>query len=387
MGADGSQSGLAFKEETVPGTAATGKYTAINFVSEDLSYDKEQKTSESIRPDRQTLDLVPVSASIGGGPKTEFQADNIDFLIPGFLWAATDWTAPITLTQSISFAIEASAGIGGTITFGAGDAPLALVVGQFIWLNGQSDPANIGPLRIKSIVDQVVQVYSPLATEAGVTATLGGKFASNGVLKRYFSGERSNFDIGEHFLYTGLVPGKLSFDVNFGEFIKVDLSFSGMDEVQSTAQKSSPTPDSPTTNPVLTAGASVAAVYLDDTKVTSCLVKQIVFSIDNQTVGRGAIGSLAPCDVRGKAIKVEGKFTMYFNDGIEYAKYKNSTAFSVSVSVFDSDGKEMAVHLARCKYNKATANVTGMEDEVLLEADFVGLVGADGWTIGISKNY
>lgn len=387
MGANGSQSGLSFKVESTPGTAAVGQYKGINFVSEDLVYNQESKTSDSVRPDRQTVDLIPVSATIEGGPKTEFQAENIDFLIPGFLWADDDWSVPLVLAGTVDFAVETGAGVGGKITFDAGDTPLGIVVGQFIWLAGPTLPANQVALRIKDITGQVVQVYSALATEASVTCTLGGAFVKNGTTKRYFSGERANYDITQFFLYTGLVPGQMSFDVNYGELIKVDLAFMGMDEVQSATEKSNPAPIALSTNPVLSAGASVAAVFIDDVEVASCLVKQIVFSINNQTESRGAVGSITPCDVRGKSIVVEGKFTMYFSDGVEYAKYKTSTAFSVSIPMYDADGKQIAVHLARCKYDKAAANITGKEDDVMLEATFVGLIGADGYTMSFSRNY
>lgn len=109
MGAQGSQAGISFIAEVAWGTAPVAQFAGVNFTSEDMSMALDKQVSDTVRPDRQTAGLIAVGAETSGGFETEFQAHNLDGLLPGFFMVA-DWTLDVIQNGVVrsSYSVERS---------------------------------------------------------------------------------------------------------------------------------------------------------------------------------------------------------------------------------------------------------------------------------------
>lgn len=383
MGAKGSSSGIAVRKEVTVGVLDPGQFTGINFSEEDMGFTIEHKESMNIRPDRQTTDLVPVGAEAAGGFKGESVAEDWDLLLPGVLFDS-GWHAPVQPASTCSFAIETAPGVGGKITMDA-NSVASLAVDQHIFLAGATLAANRGLFRITGIVGSVVQVDKPCATEASVTLSVKGDRLRNGVTKTTYSIERSHEDISQFFLYLGMLPATYSQEIESGEPILDSIAFMGLTESSGTTTSSSPAASSPSTNPVLNGVTSVGSISIDNVAIESCLIQKVSYEIDNNVKGKPAVGTFGYCDVDGASLKVTGKLTLYFSDSTYYTKYRNSTAFSLTIPMIDSLGNQRIIHFPKCKFSEMKSNVTGKDDDVLLESGFTAMVGPNNFTVQIVR--
>lgn len=386
MSAEGSQSGINIREEVVWGEIDTGQFTGMNFVSEDMAFKKEKKSSENVRPDRQTANLVDVDAATEGGIETQFQAVNIDPLLPGCLFAQ-DWVAPGTIAAPVDFTIETGSGVGGIITFDALDT-IDIIVGQHIKIaSSTAKAANVGTFLVKAVSGQNVTVNSPLVTEADIAdVVLTGSRIVNGVYRHSYSIERALNDISQFFVYKGMVPNVFEMSIESGSPVMANISFVGKDEELAQTQWGSTDPTDLSTLPIINSGVSVGQIAIDGVAIGSCEIQKVSFSLDNKATGKKGVGVLGNCDVKGKAIEIKGAITLYFEDETYYQKYLASTSFGLSTIVSDSLGNTYGVNLPHCEFDEATANVTGKDDDVLVEGSFAAIMGAaEGFTIVMSR--
>ncbi len=378
MGAQGSQALLSFRGEVDWGKLDPGEFTGVNFTSEDMTLAIENQVSNNIRPDRQTADLVQVGAECSGGFETEFQADNIDGLLPGFLWDV-DWLPGPTSETGATITAEGTPGTGGTMT--VADEAIYLV-GMTLRISAPS--LNEGIHTIKEVAVGLVTFHDPMVDESA-DLVFTGESIINGVTKHSFSIERVNTDIQQYFLYLGMVPNTLTMTIESGSPITANLGFVGKNETLSQSESGASYTDAPLT-PIMNAISSVGQVGIDGAPLAACLLQKIDFTLDNQATGKTGIGVLGFCDVDGKSISLTGSIAMYFNDQTYYEKYLNSESFSVQFDLEDPLGNAYSIQLPECKFDSATANVTGKDDDVMVEGTFVAIVDpVYGFTIKITK--
>lgn len=388
MGAEGSQAGISYIKEVTLGVTPTGQFTGINFDSEDMAKKIENKASNSIRPDRQTSDLVQVAASVEGGFETEMRATNIDPLFPHFIWD-TDWVQIGDSSSTITAGATASnldfvfASSGNTLTLGS-SVVFDIVDEQFITIAGTT--SNNGTFFVSGVSGSVLTLLATLTDETvESTATIKGDRTRNGIVRSSYSIERSNNDASQFFLYRGMVPNTIEFTLEGEEPAKINLGFVGMDEALSQATTSSPSASALVTTPVMNSTTSVGSITIDNVEVESCALQKADFKFDNQATGKTALGTLGFCNITGKSIEVTGNLALYFIDETYYDKYLASDTFGLSFVMTDSLGNTYTFNLPKCKFNEATANVTGKDDDVMLEGTFTAIVGSEGYTLQITK--
>lgn len=389
---DGSQTGISIRKELIWGELDAGQLTGVNFTDEDMKFAIENKKSKTVRPDRQTVDLVQVGASTEGGLNSEFQADNLDKLLDGFFWDVwrnTNLTAGATGSNlDFQFIVETGSGVGGLIVFGSSVSLTAIKAGDSIFVADAVEAGNNGFHYVKGIDGQEVNVDSPLVNEVSqALTTVSGSNLYNGVTKHSYSMERANYDIDQFFLYLGMSGSKIDFSVEIGEPVMVAMSFIGKDETLTQASLGTGSPTELSQKPSINAASNVAEVIIDGVAVAECLLQSIEFSLDNKVEGKKAVGTLGFCGASGKSIDLTGKVVLYFKDNTYYDKYKNSDAFSIRLRFEDNATPKSTyiVSLYNVKFDSATANVTGKDDDVLFESSFVGTIGPEGKTIGIFK--
>jgi len=194
------------------------------------------------------------------------------------------------------------------------------------------------------------------------------------------------FDIGQYFVYAGMTPNTIEWNIETGSPVTINLGFVGKDETLSQSQV---TEDDPVVTPIINAVTSVTEIAIDGAPLTECLVQKLSIMLDNKAEGKSGIGVLGYCAVDGKSIEVTGSITMYFNDQTQYMKYINSGNFSIKITFSDTLGNIIVLFLPFCKYDEATANVTGKDDDVLFEASFVAIMNPiaspDNYTIALEE--
>lgn len=397
MSSQGSQTSMSFREEAIWGEKDPGEFTGVNFESEDLAFNIQNQESKTIRPDRQTAEIVQIGADASGGFVTEFQATNVDKLLPGSLWD-TDWhyidgvgaTSKITagLTASnldFSFVVETGAGVGGILTLGSSVVHDIIVGQHFVISNVGGNAANSGLMQAKSVAGNVIQVDKPLATEVVESiAYLTGDRIRNGVTKHSYSLERGHIDISQFFLYLGAVPNVSIFTVDSGNPVKFNQSFVAKDETlaQTTAAASL---SALSTLPIMNTAVSVGELAIDGTILTACLIQSVDITFDNKAEGKTGIGVLGFCDVVGQSIMCSGNITMYFNDETYYNKYKNSEYFSLTIPMADTTGNIYVLHMPKVKFLTGTTNVSDKDSTTPFETTYQAIIGADGYTFQIVR--
>lgn len=382
MGAKGSFSSIAIREEVVWGQVDPGQFDYVNFTSEDMAFNISNQSSNNIRPDRQTTDLIQIGADTSGGFETEFQATNIDKLLPGFFWD-TEWHTCVA-SDTLTFTAEASQGAGGTIAFAAGAASVStLKVGQVIKITGSA--SNSDRVTVKAIGTSSITTAEPLVTEAAVACTMKGDCVYNGVTRHSFSIVRANEDISQFFLYKGMVPNTLEFNIEDGSPVTTNLSFVGKDEVLTQTTPSTGTPNAASITSIINAVASVSSVKFNGVAVAGCLLQSLTVSINNKVAGKTGVGTLGYCDADAKSLDVMGTISLYFNDATYYNMYRNSQSFSISIDMQDNEGNFYNISVLNAKFDKAPTNVTGKDDDVMMDAGYVAIVSSSNSTVILSR--
>ena len=382
MGATGSQAGLSFTKETVWGETPSAQFAGINFVSESMEYKIENKTSKTIRPDRQTSDLVQVGAECSGGFSSEFQSGNVDGFLPGF-FMDTDWHVESDALTGVDFAIETGAGVGGIIT--TASAPNA-TVGEVITITGAAQAGNNVRTRVISISGNDIHVTAPLVTETSASITMASTYIRNGVTKSSYSIERENSDVSQFFLYKGMTPDSMEFALEVDEPAMINLDFVGRFETLEQTTASTGNPTDPALTPVINSADSVGFIKIDNVPVEACIVEKANIKLGNQVEGKKAVGTLGFCNSNAKSLLLTGDLEMFFEDNTYYDRYLAGTEFSLEIEMSDTAGNTYTIFLPRCKFDTGKANVSGKDDDVMESHSFVGLVHGDsGFTIQITK--
>ena len=224
-------------------------------------------------------------------------------------------------------------------------------------------------------------------TDVGIDgAQAGTNLLVNGVLKKSYTIQRSNNDISQYFIYKGMTPNTIEWNIETGSTVTVNLGFIGKDETLSQVHV---TETPPVVTPIINAVTSITAIAIDGAPLTECLVQKVSVMLDNKAEGKTGIGVLGYCAVDGKSIEVTGSISMYFNDQAQYQKYIASGNFSLKITFQDTSGNEIVLFLPFCKYDEATANVTGKDDSVMFEATYVAIMNPvaapDNYTIALEE--
>ena len=91
------------------------------------------------------------------------------------------------------------------------------------------------------------------------------------------------------------------------------------------------------------------------------------------------------CGVAGKSIELTGSITLYFEDHAQYLKYKASTFFSLDVTLYDEFGNMYVIAFDAVFFDSLSANVTGKDDDVLLEGTWTAKMGPNGFTMQVTR--
>lgn len=391
MGAKANRAYVAHVKETQWGvTPATPTMQKVNFVSDSLNYAIETTTPESIRDDRQVSDVINISAGNEGGVEFEMQALHSglgDEWLLGALWAEQWMGGPGTGALDLEGAVISAA--GKTIDFtGAPGGDPGMDIGAKFIISG-SAAGNDGKYTVADNSNAPIYdlVETPVADETlGAGAQyVEGQYIVNGLFEHSFSIERGHADVGEYFLYTGMVVNEFSLTFEAGAIVTGSYTFVGKSTTVGQVPNGSAYND-PSTRPFMSAGFNVKNVMIDGMPIAECLLQSVELNINNNVAGKSAVGAFEYCDTSEGEFEVTGAINLYFNDSTFYSKFVASESFALYFEMIDNDGSAYAFELPRCKLSADAVNVEGKNTDVMDAAEYVAILDeTKGYTIRIDR--
>lgn len=164
--ASSNRANIRYAVETVFGTFPTVALPeTLRVTGESLAFAIGKTSSNEIRGDRQTLDLVSVSASSGGGVNFELSYKEYDDFIEAALqgsWLGCNDIAVASTTITLT----------NTITAGTGTPFANIAVGQTVKFSGFATAVNNRPFTVLTASATVITVSgTPFTNEAAVATT------------------------------------------------------------------------------------------------------------------------------------------------------------------------------------------------------------------------
>lgn len=370
-------------------TPATPTLQKVNFVSDSLLYAIETTTPESIRDDRQVSDVINISAGNEGGLEFEMQALHSgpgDEWLLAALWAEQwnnttaklDWEGAVLAIAGPT--IDFTAATGGDPGFSIGD--------KFV-LAGATNAGNNQEYEVTDNLSAPIYSVDPApAADETLPAAASGyqiEWIKNGLFEHSFSIERGHADVGEYFLYTGMVCNEFSLTFEAGAIVTGSYSFIG----KSTAVAQVPNGgayEDPSLFPFMSAGFNVKNVEIDGLPIAECLLQSVELNINNNVAGKMAVGAFEYCDTSEGEFEVSGAINLYFNDSTFYQKFVTSDVFALKFTLEDNEGNWYRITLPRCKLSTDVVNVEGKNTDVMDAAEYFAILDeALGCTIMIER--
>jgi hypothetical protein len=146
--------GLRYIEEVTFGTTpSTPAFNELRYTGEGLNYNISNVTSDEIRADRMTSDLVQVSGDASGDINVELSYDAYDELLEGVM--ASTWSAQLAVSETD---IDAATADDSFNTAGGDFVADGLIVGKWFKVDGFTDTSINGFYRAVTVTTGKVTV-------------------------------------------------------------------------------------------------------------------------------------------------------------------------------------------------------------------------------------
>ncbi|MEZ0231899.1 MAG: phage tail tube protein [Methylophilaceae bacterium] len=359
-----SRVGLRFRKEANWGvTPTTGNHKSLRLVSESLNFNIGTDSSKEIRSDRQTTDLIQISASAEGGFNFELSYGEYDPIFSSALQA--DWVEAGTDGESTMTATFTTT----ALTASAGTPFVNIEDGQWVSISGAVNEANNGIKQVLTKTSSSILTFaaSTFTAESG-TANLKVSSArlKNGVTQSSFTIEKEFADIVQFISYRGMMPSQMTLDVQSGSFAGGSFTFLGKDSAQAAVTVMPGTKGASLSYPVMNSVNNVSNILENGAALANTFIKSLSLSLDNGLRGQDAIGVLGNVGIGNGNLNLSGSMDIYFADAALYQKFINNTDSSLSFRLSDSAGRGYVFTLPRIKYSNAQIVAGGMNQDVMV---------------------
>lgn len=382
---DANRVGLAYVVESTYGTTPSGPPTLKNlrFTSESLQKKTSTVTSQELRSDRNTTDLIRVDQNAGGDMQIEFSYSAYDDLMEYALLSDATWPSAVDISHnSGSDAITiATSGSNFTLTLTTTNwVALGLnattSVGKWIRISGMTAAANNGYAKIVSVTTTVLTV-TQLAMSAGTQSSGSVAFRQmpeikTGVTLKSMSIEKSYTDLASTFaVYTGMCIDGFSLDFAVGAVAKGSFSLIGKNEVSGSATVGTGTNTAAPTFSVMNTVDHISAFMEGGTALS---ITKLSLALKNNLRARGQIATLGAISIGTGAIEVTGSIEAYFTSNTLLDKYRNMTATSLALKIVDASSNAYVIDLPNVKFSDGKAVSTGINTDVFLTLNFTAIM-------------
>ncbi|RLI53405.1 MAG: hypothetical protein DRP09_15775 [Candidatus Thorarchaeota archaeon] len=373
---------------TTPGTATLKK---MRFTSEALNFNVDNISSQELRSDRQTTDLIQTGADCSGAINFELSYSAFDDIIEGAAWDS--WvgvgggsTETITAASSPSdFSLTATP--TNTIALGASISH-GIVAGQWIELNGSS--ADDGYLLVTAVSGNTLTIGAGgiQTTETLDNGeTIKGSRIVNGTTEKSFSIERYHADKSKYFGFTGMEVNTMNITAAAAAIVTGSFDFIGKSATAGTSSIGATYTAAPTydvMNTVSNVGNLMEGSTM--TAVSGIFIQEISFTLNNNIRGLQAIGHLGNADLGVGSVECTGTLNVYFENLDLYNKYINASDSGLSFKVEDSSGNAYIFTFPRIKFSSDVINAGGLNTDIVETINWQAIMHATyGHTFSITK--
>lgn len=383
-----NQTGVFIVEETTWGTTpATPALQELRLTGEGINYEIENITSDELRSDRMVSDTVQVGQTTSGNIDFELSFGTYDSLMESALYSAfvpidSGNTSDVITAGASGSNLEISVSDTGTITLGSAYT-IDVAVGQWVYLNNATTPANNNYYRVTGVAGNVLTVSpSPDTTEVlEATSTLSSSRLRNapnaaGITEKSFTVQKvfNDTTVPTYQNFTGMIADTMSLNFEVGSILSGSFGFMGRAADIGTSQIAGATTVSATTTDVMNSVSNLNNIEFDDADTSASLLSMTLETTGNLRAQK-AIGSLPSVGVGTGRLEITGSISLYFEDITEYNKFLQNTSFKVSFRVNDSAGNAYIVTLPKVKYEGMTMVAGGLDADIEMSGTYRALLG------------
>lgn len=369
--AGANRTGLYRVAEVVMGTIPSNPVMEpLRYTGESIGFNVETVVSNEIRDDRQITDLVNTGQESSGGFDMEMSFGAFDDLLEAALF--TDYTTAIAINGDVSFNVD------GTITGATGGDFVNASVGQWIQVvSSAGDSTNEGFYKIVTKTDDenIIVLPVPAATAGVSTTVITGQMLRNGTTQKSFTLEKVFNDTTApvYQYFTGMNVNGMSNSFEVGSILTGSFDFMGFGASISATQEVGESQAAAASGQVLNSVTNLQNVLIDDAASTACITSMSL-DVANNLRSQKCIGSLAAVGIGVGRFEVTGSISIFFQDLVEYNKFINSTAFSLSMRAEDNTGNAYVYTFPNVKYESMSLNASGTDTDIILEGSYRGLL-------------
>lgn len=379
---DSSRAQLYYVEESTWGDTPASALTELRFTSESLGQTSSTTTSNEIRSDRQTTDMLRTTVEAAGDANIEISYGAYDDLIAGALM--DDWTAAVAVSATDIAADDSGSQFTSTTTDFTTEN---IELGQWLKVGGFATAGNNGYFQVTSLSANAIGVTpAPGAAEAaGETVTMAGSRVTNGVTDKSFTLEKLFSDISEYVSFVGMRVGGMTLNIQPGQIMTGAFSFMGKSAAAAGSSVGTGTPNAAAANSVLNAIDNVDDVR-EAGDSSSLDFTEISIQIENNLRSQQAIGTLGAIGIGLGRVSVSGTVQAYFTSRTLYEKFLNDTESSLSFRLVDGDGNAYVIDMPRLKYSEGNPVAGGNDQDVMVPLAYTAFRDPEfGYTIAINR--
>ncbi len=367
---DSSSVALAGIAEVTWGTTPASALTAIRYTTESLAHRKQTERSDEVRADGQVTDIFPVGSNADGGYEFEMSFGSHDIYYEGVFRGAFTTAygfGPVTT-------IDAASGDNSFNDSGSGFvASNPPAVGQWIQVQGFTDPANNGYFEVVSIVaGKIVVTGGTLVTEAvGDSVSIEASTLTNGTTKKHYTIEKNMTDKTQFYAFQGCRMNGLSFTIASRAKVTGSFDVLGKHGVLAQATAGSGAYTAANTNTVMTASANVGKLLEGGAVLgAGVFVQTLEVNFSNGLRVIDGVGQAAAVEIGLGRFTVAGTLTALFEDEVLFDKYLDSTDSSINVVLTDTAGNTFVLSLPAIEYTNGDVVGSGNDNEVVVSMEW-----------------
>ena len=359
-------------------TPANPVFKSVRYTGESVAFNRRSVTSNEIRDDRMTSDLVAVGADVGGDINIELSYESFDDIIAAAL--CSSWSAPVGGVSTMKNGVERK-----SFTLQKHFQDLAIPIFQSF------SGCRIGGLTLDFQTAQILTgkfsvmgctALNSTTQFAGASVTYPGD--GNTPMNAVTNLSQIEKDGGRISGITGLVGGT--------GYTTASVSFTGG------------SPTSPATAVAVLSGGVVTGITITDpgegytsapvvnitgpgTGATATAVlggamaakiKSMSMELNNNLRGQEAVGFLGYIGIALGRLEITGNIELYFEDANEYQTFLDNDDFKFSFVVQDVDGNSYKFIFPRVKYEEGTILSGGLDQDLMVNGKWRAL--ADEYT-------
>lgn len=274
-------------------------------------------------------------------------------------------------------------GVGASKVIAAGTpfsdvAQPNLAAAQYVRIAGATDEANNGVFRLTGKTDDTLYlgIGSLTADESTVDLDLDCQYIQNGVTLHSFLIEKVFNDVAHKINFPGSAVNTLGLAMDAQERIFINMEFLSQKgnlgfggDKNASAGDGSPVADYGTE--VMNTSSNIGRL-IEDGAATNMEISSYEINITNNLRARPVVGSETSLKFGSGNFDVTGTISAYFTDTTLYEEFLEHATKSIALEAQDNNGNFYGISLFALKFNDASPEIGGQNQDVFLELEIEG---------------